>query len=394
MSRRRYRMDVASSPSDTALVHAELARQGWVETAGDDWDLRWTFDVSDEAIFGSATPDQRINHFPGTITLHSKDELYFFLKRAADRVGARAGVYDFFPRTFSMPGEYDEWRSAADNEPDTIWIVKPKRLMGGQGVRVLTDLDSVERHPHWIVQEYLADPFLLPDYPFKHILRLYVLVTSLDPLVAYLYGDGLAKFTSLPFGRSAAELADPVRHVTNNVVQQTNTTVIDPIRCLDLNDYGKKLREAGHDPEPIWANIRRLLAQTLIAHRQPMLTLTERISANPIGCFELLGFDVMLDAALKPWIIECNMSPALGNRGRDGSEYAATHHRVKEPLIADMLAMISARPARPGYGSAAFEAERSRCGAFELLFPAGDRDDLLHCFDAVSDADVELHRWL
>ena len=60
-------------------------------------------------------------------------------------------------------------------------------------IRISLTRNAEKLHPqeHLIVQEYLDKPFLMEGYKFD--LRIYILVTSCDPLKIFLYHDGLVR---------------------------------------------------------------------------------------------------------------------------------------------------------------------------------------------------------
>ena len=50
-------------------------------------------------------------------------------------------------------------------------------------------------------------------------------------------------------------------------------------------------------------------------------------------CFELYGYDIMIDDSLKPWLIEVNASPSL-------TADTPADHAMKCGLLEDMLKML------------------------------------------------------
>lgn len=51
-------------------------------------------------------------------------------------------------------------------------------------------------------------------------------------------------------------------------------------------------------------------------------------------CFQILGFDIMLDAELKPWLIEVNHAPSLATE----SVFDAN---IKQKLIKDTISLLN-----------------------------------------------------
>lgn len=56
---------------------------------------------------------------------------------------------------------------------------------------------DVSSNDTMLVQEYLARPFLIDNFKFD--LRIYILVTSVDPLRVFMYEDGLVRLSTVEY---------------------------------------------------------------------------------------------------------------------------------------------------------------------------------------------------
>jgi hypothetical protein len=336
---RRYRLTWTDGPGQSDYVRALFAAAGWSQTHGADFDLFWDLSRPTAERCRSIAPGQCYSHLWGIDRLSVKSRLHNRLDAARARLGARgAALYDFFPRSFSMPEEREEWRAAADASPQTIWIQKPKALSAGRGVELVRDLDAVPNGPEWMVQEYLSSPHLLDGY--KYTLRLYVLLLSLDPLEALLYREGFCKFASRRFRLDGDALADRFIHLTNPDVLRDDPETPVSSRNLTHAGYRARLRSDGIDDEALWRRIRRAVALTLIAARGAMLARMRADDVGPYRGFELLGLDVLIDAQLRPWLIECNLLPSLTVEADASTPSARAETAVKRGVIADTLAAL------------------------------------------------------
>jgi len=59
---------------------------------------------------------------------------------------------------------------------------------------VISNWKQLPKKEPLVVQRYIGNPYLINDTKFD--LRLYILITSINPLRLYLYDNGLARFAS------------------------------------------------------------------------------------------------------------------------------------------------------------------------------------------------------
>ena len=100
--------------------------------------------------------------------------------------------WSYMPHTYILPGERDQLRRKMRKVKNSFWIIKPPNLFCGMGIKVINDFKEVPvKKGPLCVQRYLKKPLLIDGLKFD--LRVYVLVTSVEPLRVFLYEEGLAR---------------------------------------------------------------------------------------------------------------------------------------------------------------------------------------------------------
>lgn len=226
-----------------------------------------------------------------------------------------------------------------------------------------------------------------PPLLSKFDLRIWVVVTSFEPLVvAHVYPRVYGRRCGSPYSASIKSLGDSFVHLTNYSIQRksagpesgesidaaalannistssSSNSKSDKASVRRLRNVCDSFRGTGppqaqaketdllvpHDEilrvvschrtyretrwaDEVWPAIKRKIYATLESSKSS-ITPRER-------SFEFLGFDVILDKDLTPWILEVNMSPAMAHRST-----------AQSALIADMVQGLMALAVLPSTG--------------------------------------------
>eukprot|EP00775_Hariotina_reticulata_P013698 gene13698-13820_t len=297
--------------SSKFVINANFQRRGWQEVETEaEADIYWASINSVKGLFGAESlaqlrPTQLINHFPNHYELTRKDLLAKNIKRY-QRLAVKSGATppSIIPSTFVLPQEYALFVNRFRKQGDMTYILKPTR--------------------------YIDDPLLLGGKKFD--LRLYVLVVSYQPLIVYMSTLGFARCCSANYSREVAELDNMLVHLTNVAVQKGGDQ-----GAAGTTAHGNKwllenLRlhlEATHGhaaTAQLFTDIQLLVVHTLKAVQQVII--------QDRHCFELYGFDVLIDNQLNPWLMEVNASPSLTTTSQ-------TDRLLKFKVINDTVSIVT-----------------------------------------------------
>ncbi|GLC35121.1 Tubulin polyglutamylase ttll5 [Pleodorina starrii] len=200
--------DIVTNSSGRMVVSGET-HASFLSTKGayvpQSWDLYWTVRRACHSVLGAIAPPKRVNCVPGVEAVAYKQPLVRTMQEAYGEA-----AFEYIPRSYMLPSQYWVWRSwtqRSGSPPGLPWVLKANDHRG-RGVRVMRQRqaqrqalrgggdqaqgDTATQKGFVLVQSYVRQQFLYDNRP--SYLRLWVVVTSVRPLRAYLFRGGVLVF--------------------------------------------------------------------------------------------------------------------------------------------------------------------------------------------------------
>jgi hypothetical protein len=177
------------------------------------------------------------------------------------------------------------------------WILKPSMLNNGDQIQLFNSIDEVKRYyssanrlgGDHVLQQYIREPDRLDGR--KYTFRLHAILTNYAGI--FLNRQGYVNISALPF-----DLNDNFKHkkmhITNYVLDGEFAN-ISQRSTNDLKDFPEQFEKI--------ASIVKACMLALIEEHPSYLRPTK------IKRFEIFGFDFIMDADKKMWLLEINQGP-------------------------------------------------------------------------------------
>lgn len=282
---------------------------------------------------------QRYNHFPCTWQIGRKDNLWRNFSIFQKEFGKNH--FSYVPDTFILPEDETAFKEnilplIKNNKADKMYILKPVASSRGRGIKLLTPTSSIPNK--CIISSYISNPHIINNK--KYDLRIYVFISSFNPLKIYLYREGLVRFASEDYDSN--NLFNKFIYLTNYSINKENEHFDANVSSLDqctgskwslsaLRSYFEKEKL---DFSIIWNKIKDIIIKTSITIEK---VTTDKVNSlldeNNNNLFELYGFDILIDSNLDAWLMEVNLNPSLNTD-------TALDLKIKSMLMTDIFNTI------------------------------------------------------
>ncbi|XP_063724876.1 tubulin polyglutamylase TTLL11-like isoform X2 [Symsagittifera roscoffensis] len=322
----------------------------------------------------------RINKFPGMVQIVRKNSLTYAIRRLQQFFPSD---FKFYPRSWNIPEEIPQLIVDHERETDEraasgrrgrgtkknkkMWLIfKPDDASQGTGIFLEDNPRNIDSSlagsRNYLVQQYIDNPLLIDGLKFDF--RVYVLLRNLSNVQIFLSREGMARFCTEKYeAPSSSNKSRVYMHLTNyslNKYSDTydyNNSMTRGSKRL-LSSVFNFLQSEGYNVTELWTKIEQISVKTVFAILPDLLVAyRDEIPPNKQGpqCFQILGFDILVDDKFEPHLLEVNANPSLNldhetEIGEDGLiGVAAPNHpgyqlvhspvdeEIKRPVVLESL---------------------------------------------------------
>ena len=326
--------------NESLLVKKLLEDNGFIQSkSGENWTITWSSGHIKLSSYEKLNKYQKINHFPRSNELTRKDLLYKNLSKLKELFPGTK--FDFLPESYILPNEFTFLKDRMDKNPNQFWIVKPVASSQGRGIFLTKNINEIPTNHQTIASRYITNPFLINQKKFD--LRIYAFVTSIIPLRIYRFNEGLTRFSANKYN---LDINDRCAHLTNYAVNKNNKNYIPNDSPFEVDYNSSKwtltslkqyLEDNGIKSDLVFEKIDDIIIKTFISCENNLINAISKYCSHQENCFELYGFDILIDDHLNCWLMEVNLSPNLHFD-------AAIDLKIKGEMLAEMFDLIRIVP--------------------------------------------------
>ena len=377
------------------VISENFTERNWKKVENNNFNIYWVSvklikQIFDPKSLKKLKKNQIINHFPNHYELSRKDLLIRNIQKFKPN-GKKLKLINgkiiiltnnIIPYTYIIPSDYGLFYKTFRENEINKWIFKPAGLAQGKGIKLVTSLKDLKELPKsmrsiekrykrqnhkYVISRYIDNPLLIHNRKFD--LRTYILVTNYKPLIVWKYKKGFARFCFKDYEYINSENSEEnnrnlISHLTNVSFQKKSDTFIDshcgkfPLQnfwnFLDLN-FGKKKRQ-------------KLILDMIQIYMSTLKSVQKKM-VNDFHCFELYGFDILIDDNFKPWLLEVNASPSMVTT----NDY---DFRLKKNLVNDTLNILFWKNWGKDNDFKLWRCDKKKMGDFDLIY-----DEKKDCFE-------------
>ena len=348
---------------------------------------------------------QKINMFFNYKDYCSKSLLYFNYEKMKEIFPFE---YNYMLETYSYPENKEiiikkfSNYSYINSSKDNFWLLKPKFSLAGKGIIILKNISNINEN--YLITKYLNNPHLIKGV--KYDLRYHGLITSIKPLKLYLYNEGLTRLATEKYNYyNHTNIYSFLTNLHINMynkkkfIYPKNITNIEDSHLWNLETLKNYFLKNGINYDKIYEEVKDIFIKMIFSVRKKIIKNIKEYKLANSNFYHLIGFDIILDENLKPYLLEANRK--AGFRDDNDAEKNFTHNLIIDTINLVGLKNIQKNNIRK-YTNIKEIIEDNICelnrprGGYNLIFPLKNNIEKYKSFylNDIPKEDLKLWKYL